>query len=145
MVLMVLVIAFVILVVFSGAIDSYLIGGLNYFSRVLGMSSGSGGSGSLGTVESTFTAYDCTSSTVCSAFQSAPYYWYVNYNGQNLSSWVNASISFTTASGNYSFTAYIINESSVYYCSNLTRSGSGYNAAGSTRTIYYFNNAGPNC
>jgi hypothetical protein len=145
LVIMVLVIAFVIFVVFAGAIDSYLVGGLNYFSRILGISSGGSGSGNFGTVKTTFTAYNCVSSTSCSTFQSAPYYWYIDYNGQNLSAWINTSISFTTASGNYSFTAYVINESSVYYCSNLTRSGSGYNPAGSTRAIYYFNSASPSC
>jgi hypothetical protein len=135
-ILIFLIIAFIVLVILSSAVRNYLIGGLNYFGSLFNQVSGS--SVGTGTAKTSFIAYNCSVGDNCAQFpKDAPYFWYVDYNGQNLSANVSVGIQFTVVVGNYSFTAYKINYGGIYFCSNLSLN-SGYETAGDVRLIYYF-------
>ena len=138
-VLIVIVIALVVLIVLSNALRTYLIGGFNYFAKLItGASSGSNGSGIGGTATTRFIAFSCVT-TPCAVFPSSyNYTWAVDYNGQNLSENVSTPLIFTDIQGNYSYTAYDINESGDFLCSNISYN-SGHETAGEAKIIYYFN------
>lgn len=138
-----IVIAIVVMIILSSAMRSYVIGGLNFFGSIIGKIGGQ--TGSVGTEKTAFVAYQCTLSG-CSKFQNVtPYnssFWYVYFNGQNLSMTLPSAIYFTSVQGNYSFVVYNITTGNLLLCSNLSFH-SGSTVAGEANVIYYSQNYCP--
>lgn len=137
-----IIIALIVLVVLSSAVRSYIVGGLDYFSSLLGRVGGQ--TSPVSTSETSFVAYLCSTQSNCGQFQNiTPYnttFWYVYYNGNNLSSILPSAIYFSAAIGNYSFTVYNISVGSSTLCSNLSGNAhhdSGYSETGIANIIYY--------
>ena len=138
-ILITIVIIIILLLVFVTPIRTILIGTLSAIpSLISSVGKSGGGTSSLGTTTTNFTAYNCTGVS-CVRFESLPYTWTLNYNGNNQSAFANQSIHFTTAPLNYSLTAYPIQGKTIQYCSNLSVSqpATAKLEAGYSYTIYY--------
>ncbi len=145
-VLILIVIALVVLIVLSNALRTYIVGGFDYFAKLISGASGST-SGIGGTATTNFIAYSCLTSK-CAPFTSTNggYTWAIDYNGQNLSGSATTTLTFSDIPGNYSYTAYDVDENgSGFLCSNVSSghgptriNGSAYAETSETKIIYYF-------
>ncbi len=141
--LIMIVIAFVVLVVLSGALRTYIIGGFNFFGSLVNKINGQ--TRPITTATTVFLAYDCSYAGCAKFVNATPYntsFWYVDFNGHNLSATLLYPIYFTSAIGNYSFVVYNITAGPYLLCPSLSfHSGSA--SAGSANIIDYSQNYCP--